>query len=110
ALQEDLLLKGLAEHLGVPAVTIEDLRGIPEEVLGLIPERLARRLRAVPFRVESGRLDVALLDPRNLSAQDEIAFASGKRVKVYVANEIRVLEALGRYYREEFTSRFSMIL
>ncbi|HEV8579276.1 MAG TPA: hypothetical protein VGX68_09340 [Thermoanaerobaculia bacterium] len=110
ALQEDLLLKGLAEHLGLPAVSVEDLRGIPEEVLGLIPERLARRLRAVPFRVESGRLDVALLDPRNLSAQDEIAFASGKRVKVYVANEIRILEALERYYSEEFPSRFGMIL
>jgi MshEN domain len=110
ALQEDLLLKGLAEHLGVPAVTVEDLRGIPEEVLALIPEWLARRLRAVPFRVESGRLDVALLEPRNLSAQDEIAFASGKRVKVYVANEIRVLEALDRYYGEEFNSRFTMLL
>jgi hypothetical protein len=110
ALQEDLLLKGLAEHLGVPAVAVDDLRGIAEEVLALIPERLARRLRAVPFRVEVGRLDVALLDPRNLSAQDEIAFASGKRVKIYVADELRILEALERYYGEEFPSRFSMIL
>lgn len=110
AISEDLLLKGLAEHLGVPAVTIEDLRGVPEEVLGLIPEKLARRLRAVPFRVEVGRLDLALIDPRNLSAQDEFAFASGKRVKVYVANEIRILEALERYYGEECPSRFGVVL
>jgi hypothetical protein len=110
ALQEDLLLKGLAEQLGVPAVTVEDLRGVAEEVLGLIPEKLARRLRAVPFRVEMGRLDVALMDPRNLSAQDEIAFASGKRVKIHVADEIRILEALERYYGEEVPSRFGMIL
>src|SRR5881628_3324236 len=60
ALAEELLLKGLSEQL-------------------------ARRCRAVPFRVEGGRLDLALMDPRNLSAQDEIAFASGKRVKVFVA-------------------------
>jgi hypothetical protein len=110
ALQEDLLLKGLAEHLGVPAAGVEDLRGIPEEVLSLIPERLARRLRAVPFRVEVGRLDVALMDPRNLSAQDEIAFASGKRVRIYVADEVRILEALERYYGEECPSRFGMLL
>ncbi len=110
ALDESLLLRALSEHLGVPSVAIDDLRGIPEEVLDLIPERLARRLRAIPFRLEMGRLDLALMDPRNLSAQDEIAFASGKRVKVYIANEIRILEALERYYGEECPSRVSMML
>lgn len=110
ALREDLLLKGLSEQLGVPAVEIDDLRGVPEEVLGLISDKLARRLRAVPFRVEGGRLDLALMDPRNLAAQDEIAFASGKRVKVYVADEIRVLEALEKYYGEECPSRYGMVL
>src|SRR4029079_2834287 len=73
-------------------------------------EKIARRLRAVPFRVEGGRLDVALMDPRNLAAQDEIAFASGKRVKVCVAAEIRILEALDKYYGEECPSRFGMVL
>ncbi|HEX9941855.1 MAG TPA: hypothetical protein VGG03_07555 [Thermoanaerobaculia bacterium] len=110
ALSEELLLRGLSEQFGVPAVGIDDLRGIPEEVLGLISDKLARRLRAVPFRVEAGRLDVALMDPRNLSAQDEIAFASGKRVKVHVAHELRILEALEKYYGEEFPSRFGMVL
>src|SRR4029078_8463439 len=110
ALREELLLKGLSEQLGVPAVDADDLRGVPDEVLGLISDKLARRLRAVPFRVESGRLDLALMDPRNLAAQDEIAFASGKRVKVFVANEIRVFEALEKYYGEECPSRFGMVL
>ena len=110
ALREDLLLKGLSEQLGVPAAAIDDLRGIPEEVLGLIPEKLARRLRAVPFHVEGGRLDLALMDPRNLAAQDEIAFASGKRVKVHVASEIRIMETLERYYNEECPSRFGLVL
>jgi hypothetical protein len=110
ALSEELLLKGLSEQLGVPAATADDLQGVPEEVIGLIPEKLARRCRAVPFRVEGGRLDLALMDPRNLSAQDEIAFASGKRVKVFVAEEVRILEALERYYGEECPSRFGLVL
>ena len=110
AISEELLLKGLSEQLGVPSAAADDLRGVPDEVLGLIPEKLARRCRAVPFRVELGRLDLALMDPRNLSAQDEIAFASGKRVKVYVAEELRVLEALDKYYHEECPSRFGMVL
>jgi hypothetical protein len=110
ALSEELLLKGLSEQLGVPAADADELRGVPEEVLALVPEKLARRCRAVPFHVEGGRLDLALMDPRNLSAQDEIAFASGKRVKVFVAGEIRILEALERYYHEECPSRFGVVL
>jgi hypothetical protein len=110
ALSEELLLKGLSEQLGVPAADADELRGVPEEVLGLIPEKLARRCRAVPFHVEGGRLDLALMDPRNLSAQDEIAFASGKRVKVFVAGELRILEALEKYYGEECPSRFGLVL
>jgi hypothetical protein len=110
AISEDLLTKGLSEHLGVPAAGVEDLRGVPEEVLRLLPEKLARRCRAVPFHVEGGRLDVALLDPRNLSAQDELAFASGKRVKVHVAQELRILEALEKHYGEECPSRFAMVI
>lgn len=106
---EDNLLKGLSEQHGVPTVSLDDLRGIPEEVIGLLPDKLARRCRAVPFRVVGTRLDVAMLEPRNLAMQDEIAFASGKRVMVHVAHELRIIEALERYYREEASSRFSML-
>jgi hypothetical protein len=110
AISEDNLLKGLAEQHGVPAVSLDDLRGIPDEVLALLPDKLARRCRAVPFRVVGSRLDVAMLEPRNLALQDEIAFASGKRVMVYVAHEVRIVESLERYYREESSSRFSMLV
>jgi hypothetical protein len=109
-LGEELLGRALSEQLGVPAAGIEELRAIPDEVLQLIPERLARRCRAIPFRVTSGRLDVAMQDPRNLVCQDEIAFACGRRVKVHVLHELRVHEAMQRYYREECPSRYTLLL
>jgi Type II secretion system (T2SS), protein E, N-terminal domain len=109
-LGEDLLVRSLSEQLGVPAAIIEDLRGIPEEVLRLIPEKLARRCRTIPFRVAGGRLDVAMQDPRNLVCQDEIAFACGRRVKVHVLHELRIYEALQRHYHEECPSRYGLLL
>jgi len=109
-LGEELLVRSLSEQLGVPGAVIEDLRAIPEEVLRLIPEKLARRCRAIPFRVAGGRLDVAMQDPRNLVCQDEIAFACGRRVKVHVLHELRICEALQRYYHEECPSRYSLLL
>ncbi|HXO22477.1 MAG TPA: hypothetical protein VOA87_21360 [Thermoanaerobaculia bacterium] len=110
ALSEDLLLKGLAEQLGVPAAGVDDLHGIPEEVRDLLSAKLARRCRAIPFRALGGRLDVAMLDARNLACQDEIAFATGKRVKVHIGAEIRIFEALEKYYDEECPSRFTNLL
>jgi hypothetical protein len=109
AIGEENLLRALAEQLGVPAANLDDLRGIPEEVLSLIPEKLARRCRAVPFRLEGSRLDLAMMDARNLACQDEIAFATGKRVRVHVAHELRILEALEKYYKEECPSRYSLL-
>jgi outer membrane biosynthesis protein TonB len=109
SLTEEVLLKALAEQLGVPAVSLDDLRGIPAEVLALVPEKLARRCRAVPFRLEGSRLDLAMIDARNLACQDEIAFATGKRVRVHVAHELRILEALEKYYKEECPSRYSLL-
>ncbi len=110
AITEDLLQKGLAEQLGVPAARVEELHGIPEEVQELLPAKLARRCRAIPFRAMGGRLDVAMLDARNLACQDEIAFATGKRVRIHVGNEIRIFEALEKYYDEECPSRFGNLL
>jgi hypothetical protein len=109
-LGEELLARALAEQLGVPAAEPDELRNVPQEVLGLIPEKLARRCRAVPFRLAGGRLDIAMLDPRNLACQDEMAFACGKRLKVHVVQEVRICEALGTYYREECPSRYNVLL
>ncbi|HVT18294.1 MAG TPA: hypothetical protein VHQ90_19225 [Thermoanaerobaculia bacterium] len=109
-LGEELLARALAEQLGVPAADPDELRNVPQEVLGLIPEKLARRCRAVPFRLAGGRLDIAMLDPRNLACQDEMAFACGKRLKVHVVQEVRICEALGMYYREECPSRYNVLL
>src|SRR3989304_10011909 len=64
---EDALSKLIAEYLRVPPANI---RGqiIPEEVLGLLPERLARSYRIVPFGVSKGKLALAMENPKNFEA------------------------------------------
>ncbi len=109
-LTEEQLAKGLAEQLGLPGATVEQLRSVPEEVRGVLPAKVARRCHAVPFQLIGNRLDVVMLDPRNLTGHDEIAFASGRRVRVHVAPELRIFEALERYYDEECPSRFTLLL
>ncbi len=109
-LREELLTRALSEQLGLPAASVEDLHGIPEEVISILPAKIARRCKAVPFRLAGNRVDVAMLDPRNLAHHDEIAFASSRRVRVHVASELRIHEALDKYFDEELTSRFAMLV
>lgn len=110
ALTEDLLLKALSELHRLPAVGVEDLRDLPAETVAVLPAKLAVRCRAVPFRAFGTQVHVAMLDPRDLNCQDELAFAAGKRVQPYVTSEVRLRQALERYYDEECPHRFATLI
>jgi hypothetical protein len=110
ALTEDLLVKALSEVHRLPAAGAEDLRGIPDETIGALPAKLAIRCQAIPFRAFGTQVHVAMLDPRDLNCQDELAFALGKRVQPYVAAEVRIRQALDRYYGEECPARFATLI
>ena len=69
------------------------------EVAGLVPVRLLRAMRAVPLSRENvrgrGTLVVAMADPGDLRAVDELAFATGMRIRPVSADETDILRALG---------------
>jgi hypothetical protein len=110
ALSEEQLCSGLAEQQGVPSATPEDLRGIPEDVLGLLPAKVAKRCHAIAFQGSATQVKVALIDARNLAHQDEISFVVGKRIRWYVAPELRVIEALEKHFGEECPARLAKLL
>ncbi|MBP7587517.1 MAG: hypothetical protein KBA72_06170, partial [Thermoanaerobaculia bacterium] len=78
ALSEEQLCSALAEQFAMPCATPEDLRGIPDDVLEMLPAKVARRCHAIAFRASSTQVKVALIDARNLAYQDEISFVVGK--------------------------------
>ncbi len=109
-LSEDKLLDALSQQLRVPAAHIEQLRGIDDEILGLIPARIALRCQAVPFLASNTDLLVATLDVRDLGLLDELAFCSNRRIRPHIANEVRIFEALEKYYGHEIPPRFGHLL
>jgi hypothetical protein len=110
ALPEEALLDALIEQQGVPGATPEDLRSVPADVLKVVPAKVARANFAVPFRATAVQVHVAMIDGRDLHALDELSFVTGRRVHPHVASEMRVLEALDRYYGEECPPRFVKLL
>jgi hypothetical protein len=109
ALTEDVLVKALSEVHRLPAAGAEDLRGIPDETIAALPAKVAIRCHAIPFQAFGTLVHVAMLDPRDLNCQDELAFALGKRVQPYVAAEVRIRQALDRYYGESCPARYATL-
>jgi hypothetical protein len=110
AIPEEELLQALSELHGTPYASPEDLRNLPSEVIAHLPPKVAQRCLAIPFHATTTQIKIAVADVNDLAIQDEIRFVVGRRVHWHVASEIRILEALERYYGIECPTRFVKLL
>ncbi|MBI5155248.1 hypothetical protein HZA57_08420 [Candidatus Poribacteria bacterium] len=93
--------KTLARHIarlnGLEFLDLDSFE--PDEaVLRLLPARIARRARAVPVGLIEDSLVIAVADPTNIHASDEVRAATGKAVQSVLTGENALEAALQRYY------------
>ncbi|MGI6604219.1 MAG: GspE/PulE family protein [bacterium] len=87
----------LNSTLGTPYISLADF--IPqEEALASVPGTLARRHNVLPIRVDRNNLLVAMSNPLNVLAIDEVRLASGYDVRVVVATEEEIAPEIRHYY------------
>jgi hypothetical protein len=103
---EDVVAHGLAVQNRVPPAAPEALQSIRSDVLRLVPGRVAQRLHAVPFRKEGRILSVAMRDPGDLPALDELAALTGFRIAPHAALEVRIYALLYRFYAADVEPRY----
>ena len=94
------LARLLARQLGIRMVEPNDLNDVPHAILELLPDALARKYNVLPFRLDEkrDRLALAMADPNNLQAVDELQFALGKKVDFHICPEILLAYAMEKYY------------
>jgi hypothetical protein len=95
---EEQLARVLNEKLGVPCVDVAVLDGIPEEVLAVVPLEMVQRHHVVPLAKDGKRLTIAMEDPCDFKAIDEIGFITGLIIVPRVCSELRLNIALERYF------------
>jgi len=95
---EEQLARVLNEKLGVPCVDAALLDGIPEEVLALVPLEMVQRYHVVPLAKDGKRLTIAMEDPCDFKAIDEIGFITGLIIVPRVCSELRLNITLQRYF------------
>ena len=91
----EALLEALAEQLGMPAVPEATVLAASEEARASIPGELQERYLAIPFEVTDGRVDVAMVNPRDPEAREALQRAVGRRtLRRFVTTERAVRAAL----------------
>lgn len=109
-IDEVTLARFLSEKLAVPYVNPDHLRTIPPQVIALISRDLAIKYRVLPIHVASRKLFLVMSDPADLNAVDEIAFITGFMINPLVTPEVRLMQALARYYGMEIDNRYQRII
>ncbi len=88
----------LSRQYGMPSVDLTQFE-IDPKVTKLVPAAVARKHRIVPFSKTGSTLTIALADPSNISAIDDINFLTGLNVEAVLASEMAILQAIDKYYR-----------
>ena len=101
-IDEGELTTFLSRHYGVPSVDLSAI-DIPQEVLDLIPAEVARRHQCIPVNRSGSTLVVAMADPSNIYAVDDLKFMTGYEIEPVVASESALEEAIHHYYGAEDT-------
>ena len=105
------LLDFLSKQFGVPAVDPAKLE-VDQEVVDLIPSNIVQKYKIVPISLDGQTLTIAMVDPSNLFAVDDIRFLTRKNIRVTVATETAIKQAMDRFYDagagvEDVLSEFS---
>jgi type IV pilus assembly protein PilB len=94
----------LSKVYGVPSINLSQFE-IDSGVIKLVPADTATKYQIVPLSRSGATLTIAMTDPTNVFAMDDIKFMTGYNVEPVVASESAVLEAIKQYYSSQTTDR-----
>jgi len=87
----------LSKQYGVPSINLTQFE-IDPGIIKLIPGETAHKYQIIPLSRSGATLTIAMTDPTNVFAMDDIKFMTGYNVEPVVASETAVVDAIARYY------------
>jgi type IV pilus assembly protein PilB len=87
----------LSKQYGVPSINLTQFE-IDPGIIKLIPAETAHKYQIIPLSRSGATLTIAMTDPTNVFAMDDIKFMTGYNVEPVVASETAVFDAITRYY------------
>ncbi|OVE73780.1 hypothetical protein BVX93_00855 [bacterium B13(2017)] len=96
-IDERKLMGALGEHLGIPPIDLSKLKLDPE-VVELVPQNVCEFYCMIPVAKIGNALSVAMADPLNVFAIDDIKLMTGMEIVPTIATETEIIEVLKNYY------------
>jgi type IV pilus assembly protein PilB len=94
---EEDITECLSQQFGVPSINLNHFE-IDSSVIKLIPADVARKYNILPVNKTGATITIAMADPTNVFAMDDIKFMTGYNVEPVVASEIGIKAAIDTYY------------
>lgn len=96
-IDEHQLVAYLSKQYGVPAINLDQFE-ITQDILQSVTRESAHKHRFIPINRTSDTIVIAMSDPSNIFAVDDLKFATGKNVEVVVTSERSIKNAIEKYY------------
>jgi len=96
-ISDDMITAVLSRQYGIPSVNLE-LFQIDSQVLHLIPQEVAQKYSVLPLSRVGASLTLAMVDPTNVFAMDDVKFMTGLNVEPVVVAEASIQYAISKYY------------
>jgi type IV pilus assembly protein PilB len=94
---EEDITECLSQQFGVPSINLQHFE-IDASVIKLIPADVARKYNILPVNKTGATITIAMADPTNVFAMDDIKFMTGYNVEPVVASELGIKAAIDTYY------------
>ena len=107
-LTEEQLTEFLSKQYGIPSTTLSQL-DIDPEVVNLVPVQIARKYEVLAIKREGSSVTLAMSDPTNVFALDDVGFMTGLTVVPVVAPQSTIRQAIERHY-ESLTSGLAQVI
>ena len=96
-IDEDRLISFLSKQYGIPAVNLQELE-IDQGLCKLIPSDVVQKYQIMPINRTGATITIAMVDPSNVFALDDVKFMTGYNVEPVVASEGGIKAAINKYY------------
>jgi len=95
--KDDQITTLLSKQYGVPSINLAQFK-IDPTIVKLVPTDTARKYQIIPLSRSGSTLTIAMTDPTNVFAMDDIKFMTGYTVEPVVASETAITDAVEKYY------------
>ena len=96
-IDDDDLVEFLSQRYGVPAINLGEIE-VDESIISIIPAEVARKYTILPVSKAGAKLTIAMVDPTNVFAMDDVKFMTGYNVEPVVASDSTLRGAIDQYY------------